>query len=166
MLLCARAFQLPSRRTIYSKGSHFGYYSSIMAPRATAASKKQDASSDRPIDESPMVVAVVEDASAAPRKSTRKRAAKTDPLDPISKVAKAPNAASTRASKVKPRPEDPKATTSNNTPAALKESDATKTTKTPGHQVLTDRDEIPKLWDEQKAEANGSYSECRASSGG
>jgi hypothetical protein len=30
--------------------------------------------------------------------------------------------------------------------------------KPPAHQVLTERDEIPKLWDKDKAAANGSYS--------
>ena len=30
--------------------------------------------------------------------------------------------------------------------------------KTPAHQVLTERDVLPKLWDESKARANGSYS--------
>ena len=30
--------------------------------------------------------------------------------------------------------------------------------KPPAHQVITDRDELPKLWDSEKAAANGSYS--------
>ena len=33
-----------------------------------------------------------------------------------------------------------------------------KKVKPPAHQVITDRDELPKLWDSEKAAANGSYS--------
>jgi hypothetical protein len=34
----------------------------------------------------------------------------------------------------------------------------TKAKKPPAHQVITEKDEIPKLWDDDKAAANGSYS--------
>lgn len=33
--------------------------------------------------------------------------------------------------------------------------------KAPAHQVLTERDEIPKLWHAEKAAENGSYSKSR-----
>ena len=33
-----------------------------------------------------------------------------------------------------------------------------KKVKPPSHQVITEKDEIPKLWDDEKAEANRSYS--------
>ena len=35
---------------------------------------------------------------------------------------------------------------------------STKKVKPPAHQVITDKDEIPKLWNDEKATANGSYS--------
>ena len=81
-------------------------------------------------------------ASHAQRQSTRrKRAAPTDPSSTFSTIT----------------------TISMSTPAdAPTDTAAAKKTKAPAHQVVTDRDEIPKLWDEQKAHANGSYSECFA----
>lgn len=36
----------------------------------------------------------------------------------------------------------------------------TKKVKPAAHQVITDKDDIPKLWDNEKAAANGSYSKC------
>jgi hypothetical protein len=45
------------------------------------------------------------------------------------------------------------------TATAKDSSPAKKAVKKPAHQVLTERDDLPKLWDAKKAMQNGSYSE-------
>lgn len=103
-----------------------------MAPRVAAAKTKQATDHDLAGDGSIAGAA----APALSQATMRKRSAPTDS-----------SATST-------------STTSSGTPEAPTETTAPKKNKSPAHQVLTDRDEIPKLWDEEKAKSNGSYSEC------
>jgi hypothetical protein len=54
-----------------------------------------------------------------------------------------------------------KASQSKQSPTAAAADEApAKKVAAPKHQVLTERDDIPKLWTEEKAKENGSYSKC------
>lgn len=108
------------------------------------------------------VVVDDDDSSATPKKKRKASSVKkTTPVEKASpkkakkatkakaKAKTADSAASTPAKKAK------KATKAKK---ESPESPSPKKKAAPKHQVLTERDEIPKLWDSEKAKKNGSYS--------
>jgi hypothetical protein len=84
----------------------------------------------------------------------KRKAASPQAASPVKAKAEAKSSSSKVKGKAKQAPEDIDIST------AVPESTAKKAKKTaaPKHQVLTERDDIPKLWDSDKAKQNGSYS--------
>jgi hypothetical protein len=105
----------------------------------------------------------------ATRTATRSSSSSSTPLDDqeVTKEKKKRKVASPKAaSPVKEKsPSKVKGKQASDNTDTAPESTAKKAKKTsaPKHQVLTERDEIPKLWDSDKAKQNGSYSKSNSS---
>lgn len=114
------------------------------SPRATrSTNRSSSSSSNTPLD----------DQEVTKEKPKKRKAAspKANVASPVKEKVKSP-------SKVKG--EGKKQAPDNKDTDKAPETSAKKAKKTsaPKHQVLTERDEIPKLWDSDKAKQNGSYS--------
>jgi hypothetical protein len=145
----------------------------IMAPspRSTRSSTRSSSS----INSTPL-----DDQEVAKKEKKRKATSPVKEMAP-SKFKASPKAASPvkekSPSKVKASPikaksppkvkgsskQAPDDTDSDAAPEAVSPKKAKKTPAAPKHQVLTERDEIPKLWDSDKAKQNGSYSKSSRS---
>ncbi len=104
-----------------------------------------------------------DDATGMPKTRKRTAAAKksNDVNESEDKATKNPDATKKRRSTAsKSKAAVDSQDTENGTDTKVIEGTAipTKKGKPPAHQVITDRDELPKLWDNEKAAANGSYS--------
>jgi hypothetical protein len=125
----------------------------IMAPsprtRATRTStRSSSSSSSTPLDDQEVTKKEVKKRKAASPKAASPKAA-----SPVKEKVKSP-------SKVKGKVKQAPDNTDTDISTAVPESTAKKAKKTsaPKHQILTERDEIPKLWDSDMAKQNGSYS--------
>ena len=117
-----------------------------MAPRLQA---KKAASSTSKKSET-------EDAPA--KKTGRPKGSKKLAIDDEAEraVAESPRKSTKRKSPVKKKAA--KSTISENEVNSAPLAKKKRAKKAPAHQVVTERDELPKLWDETQATANGSYS--------
>jgi hypothetical protein len=109
-----------------------------MAPKAVTAANAANSPDDVPVKEET-------------KRPARKRSA--------AKVQESTEPAVTTSEEDVDPPKKQRAAASRKASKAPKDTEA-KTPKkaAPTHQVLTERDILPKLWDEGKAAANGSYS--------
>jgi hypothetical protein len=121
-------------------------YTMAPSPRATRTSTRSSSSSSTPLD----------DQEVTKEKAKKRKATSPKPASPKAVSPVKAKAASKVKGKAKQAPD--------NTETAVPESTAKKAKKTsaPKHQVLTERDDIPKLWDSDKAKQNGSYSKSCA----
>ena len=121
----------------------------IMAPsprsRATRTSTRSNSSSSStPLD----------DQEVTKEKAKKRKAASPKAASPIKAKAKSPSIKV--KGKVKQAPDNADTDISTAVPEATTKK--AKKTSAPKHQVFTERDDIPKLWDCDKAKQNGSYS--------
>jgi hypothetical protein len=145
----------PIQERIQAIGLNNWYHSSRMAPKVvTTAANAANSPDDGPVKEetkrparkrSAAKVQESTDSAAAAIIISTTAVAVGDTADPPPKKQRA--AAPRKASKASEE-------------AGSKES-TPKKKASPAHQVLTERDSLPKLWNDNKAAANGSYSKYR-----
>jgi hypothetical protein len=141
----------------------------IMAPspRATRSSTRSSSSvSSTPLDDQEVTKKEKKRKATSPVKEKAPSKVKASPKAASPVKEKSPKKAKSSPVKEKSPPKvkgsKQAPDTKDTSPEATSPKKAKKTAA-PKHQVLTERDEIPKLWDSDKAKQNGSYSKLKIS---
>jgi hypothetical protein len=133
--------RLPGSITVANSGRLLYLHSSHMAPKVVTTANGANSPDDVPVEQE------------TKRPARNKRSA--------AKVQESTEPATTSAEDDADPPKKQRA--SRKSSKASADTEATPKKKAPTHQVLTERDHLPKLWDDGKAATDGSYSKCCSS---
>jgi hypothetical protein len=172
-----RAFHIPPQATSdhYSRATPTTFFSKIMPSTRVKSTKSSEELDEKmnTVEESDAVASVTPPSTSSPKKKRRKNAAAATDSEELPTVDDGPGTSSPKkkAKTTKNKPKKKATTTGSDSEsdgegipnakktAATKKTRSPKTKKAAEHQRITDRDEIPKLWNDDMAMANGSYSE-------